>query len=64
MQTNMKEAESARSNLAQDLGRLRLELEKVSCCRLHLLEIPVSCAQVTIVALSSFSSVKLCNVLH
>lgn len=25
----MKEAETARSNLAQDLGRLRLELEKV-----------------------------------
>lgn len=33
MQQNMRESECARSNLAQDLARLRLELEKVSAER-------------------------------
>ncbi|KAL3149974.1 hypothetical protein ABBQ38_013330 [Trebouxia sp. C0009 RCD-2024] len=33
MQVNMREAECARSNLAEDLSRLRMELEKVSAER-------------------------------
>ena len=30
LQANMREAECARSNLAEDLSRLRMELEKVA----------------------------------
>ena len=30
LQANMREAECARSNLAEDLSRLRMELEKVT----------------------------------
>ena len=33
MQVNMREAECARSNLAEDLTRLRMELEKVRSCK-------------------------------
>lgn len=46
----MREAESARSNLAEDLSRLRMELEKVTslqfaCCasRLHVNTNAVDC---------------------
>ena len=37
MQVNMRETDQARTNLAQDLARLRVELEKVSTalCQCH-----------------------------
>ena len=36
LQANMREAECARSNLAEDLSRLRMELEKVASLKLVL----------------------------
>ena len=36
LQVNMREAECARSNLAEDLTRLRMELEKVNIIKITL----------------------------
>ena len=67
MQQNMRESECARSNLAQDLARLRLELEKVVISHISPIVCPLLaclCSDVTLDSADQVVMKSCCKVHH